>query len=172
MLPSPFWHQVLGKINLRRTKEGRASEIGIPPCTIRIRNQELDPAERDFYESLYKNSMTQFETFCAKGTVLHNYAHIFDLLAKLRQAVDHPYLVLHNTTSKYNVQGVKPVSREEVSSPGGRDMCAICQDQIVATEVRPCSHCAPEHTAGRCSNMQALLPPYLLARLSIDGNPK
>ena len=31
--------QVLGQINLRRTKEQKASEIKIPPCTVRIRKQ-------------------------------------------------------------------------------------------------------------------------------------
>merc|ERR1711865_1006207 len=97
--------QVLGQINLRRTKEQKASEIKIPPCTIRIRKQELDPAERDFYESLYKQQMIQFNTFCDKGTVLHNYAHIFDLLAKLRQAVDHPYLVVHSSSVKASLKG-------------------------------------------------------------------
>jgi DNA repair protein RAD16 len=30
-----------------------------------------------------------------RGTLLHNYAHIFELLSRLRQAVDHPYLVVH-----------------------------------------------------------------------------
>lgn len=30
------------------------------------------------------------------GTVLNNYAHIFDILIRLRQAVDHPYLVIYS----------------------------------------------------------------------------
>eukprot|EP00658_Telonema_sp_P-2_P018434 TRINITY_DN17234_c0_g1_i3.p2 TRINITY_DN17234_c0_g1~~TRINITY_DN17234_c0_g1_i3.p2 ORF type:complete len:537 (-),score=130.77 TRINITY_DN17234_c0_g1_i3:323-1933(-) len=141
--------QVLNKINLRRTKQGRASEVKLHPLTIKIRKQELDPAERDFYESLYKNTMTKFETFCAKGTVLHNYAHIFDLLAKLRQAVDHPYLVLHEVPSKDRKPQPampKPASATKASAKPpstSRDMCAICQDQIVSTEVAAaaCQHC-------------------------------
>ena len=32
------------------------------------------------------------------GTVLNNYAHIFDILIRLRQAVDHPYLVIYSDT--------------------------------------------------------------------------
>ncbi|RQM19438.1 hypothetical protein B5M09_011584 [Aphanomyces astaci] len=35
----------------------------------------------------------QFNTYVSAGTLLNNYAHIFDLLIRLRQAVDHPYLV-------------------------------------------------------------------------------
>lgn len=34
-------------------------------------------------------------TYVEQGTILNNYAHVFDLLLRLRQAVDHPYLVLH-----------------------------------------------------------------------------
>jgi DNA repair protein RAD16 len=33
--------------------------------------------------------------YVVEGTAMNNYAHIFDLLLRLRQAVDHPYLVLY-----------------------------------------------------------------------------
>ncbi len=33
--------------------------------------------------------------FVDEGTILNNYAHVFDLLLRLRQAVDHPFLVLY-----------------------------------------------------------------------------
>ena len=48
------------------------------------------------------------------------------------QAVDHPYLVLHNTTGKHRITGVEPATKPVQSM---RDTCAICQDQITATEV-------------------------------------
>lgn len=67
----------------------------LPPLNIRFEFNELDAQERDFYESIYKRSRSQFDTYVDRGTLLHNYAHIFDLLARLRQAVDHPYLVVH-----------------------------------------------------------------------------
>ncbi|RHY91072.1 hypothetical protein DYB37_004367 [Aphanomyces astaci] len=43
--------------------------------------------------SIYTQSKAQFNTYVSAGTLLNNYAHIFDLLIRLRQAVDHPYLV-------------------------------------------------------------------------------
>lgn len=36
------------------------------------------------------------------GTLLNNYAHIFDLLIRLRQAVNHPYLVVYSATGGRN----------------------------------------------------------------------
>ena len=43
-------------------------------------------------------SQAQFNTYLMSGTVLNNYAHIFDILIRLRQAVDHPYLVIYSDT--------------------------------------------------------------------------
>ncbi len=43
----------------------------------------------------WKESRTRFEAFVQSGTVLNNYAHIFELLMRMRQAVNHPWLVTH-----------------------------------------------------------------------------
>merc|ERR1711968_301235 len=88
---------VLKRVQLRRTKAQRSSDIKIPPLTIRIVELELSDAERDFYEALYKESSAKFDTFVDKGTLLHNYAHIFELISRLRQAVNHPNLVTHGS---------------------------------------------------------------------------
>ena len=37
----------------------------------------------------------QFNAYVRAETLLNNYAHILDLLTRLRQAIDHPYFVLH-----------------------------------------------------------------------------
>jgi DNA repair protein RAD16 len=58
----------------------------------------LSDREEDFYSALYTQSQAQFNTYLASGTVLNNYAHIFDILIRLRQAVDHPYLVIYSDT--------------------------------------------------------------------------
>jgi hypothetical protein len=59
---------------------------------------DLSDREEDFYSALYTQSQAQFNTYLASGTVLNNYAHIFDILIRLRQAVDHPYLVIYSDT--------------------------------------------------------------------------
>ena len=44
-------------------------------------------------------AQAMFGAYVQSGTVLNNYAHIFDLLIRLRQAVCHPYLVVHSATA-------------------------------------------------------------------------
>ena len=82
----------------------------LPPLTIDIRETEMNEVERDFYESLYMLTRAKFDGYVKKGSVLHNYAHIFELLSRLRQACDHPYLVLHSksapSTAEVKTEGV------------------------------------------------------------------
>ena len=49
--------------------------------------------------SLTISPQAMFGSYVESGTVLNNYAHIFDLLIRLRQAVCHPYLVVHSATA-------------------------------------------------------------------------
>lgn len=123
---------VLHKVMLRRTKEERLDELSIPKCHLTVKKVTLSPAERDFYEGLYKKSTAKFDTFVTKGTILHNYAHIFQLLSRLRQALDHPYLVTQNMPRDGN-------GAEENGSFG---VCSICQEAADRTNVQihPCRH--------------------------------
>jgi len=50
-----------------------------------LRKDKFDATEEDFYEALYTQSQAQFGAYVETGTVLNNYAHIFDLLIRLRQ---------------------------------------------------------------------------------------
>ncbi len=59
--------------------------------TITLRKDKFDEREDDFYEALYTQSQAQFATYVQTGTVVNNYAHIFDLLIRLRQ-VSMPFL--------------------------------------------------------------------------------
>ena len=55
-----------------------------------LRKDAFDEREMDFYEALYTQSQAQFGAYVDSGTVLNNYAHIFDLLIRLRQVRLHP----------------------------------------------------------------------------------
>ena len=55
-----------------------------------LRKDALDEREADYYEALYTQSQAQFGDFVQTGTVVNNYAHIFDLLIRLRQACHVP----------------------------------------------------------------------------------
>ncbi|KAG5500143.1 hypothetical protein JIQ42_04478 [Leishmania sp. Namibia] len=122
-------NDVFSRAMLRRTKAERAADLQLPTLTIEVHPIQLTKEERNFYESLYKKSTAEFDTFVHKGTVLHNYAHIFQLLSRLRQALDNPLLVMQG-------MNVGPV----VNSKG---VCGICSDGIEgesALKVHPCRH--------------------------------
>ncbi len=53
--------------------------------TVVMRKDAFDEREADFYEALYTQSQAQFGAYVQAGTVVNNYAHIFDLLIRLRQ---------------------------------------------------------------------------------------
>ncbi|XP_068645752.1 DNA repair protein RAD5B [Aristolochia californica] len=89
---------ILRSLMLRRTKESTDKDgrpiLVLPPADIQIIECEQSEAERDFYEALFKKSKVKFEQFVAQGKVLHNYASILELLLRLRQCCNHPFLVM------------------------------------------------------------------------------
>jgi len=114
--------EVLDRILLRRTKVERQADINLPPLEVKIRRDALSAEERDFYTSMYMQSRTKFDTYVDCGTLLHNYAHVFDLIMRLRQAVDHPYLIVHGS--------LRTSETIPTQSRGDADICALCQDDI------------------------------------------
>ena len=133
--------QVLDTILLRRTKLERQADLNLPSISTEVRKTTLSVEERDFYESLYKQSMVQFDTYAKSGTLLHNYAHIFDLLTRLRQALDHPYLIVFG--ADYTVPTTTTSSGGTSPPAYIVEVCALCQDDIGETEqkaIAKCSH--------------------------------
>ncbi|KAM0963219.1 hypothetical protein ACFX15_021781 [Malus domestica] len=95
---------ILRSLMLRRTKEttdkkGRPILV-LPPVDIQTIKCEQSDAERYFYDALFKRSKVQFDQFVAQGKVLHNYANILELLLRLRQCCNHPYLVMSSADSQ------------------------------------------------------------------------
>ncbi|PKA46702.1 Putative SWI/SNF-related matrix-associated actin-dependent regulator of chromatin subfamily A member 3-like 2 [Apostasia shenzhenica] len=134
--------KVLKSIILRRTKHGRASDLALPPRFITLRRDSLDKNEGEFYEALYTQSCLQFGTYAEAGTLMNNYAHIFDLLTRLRQAVDHPYLVVYSNTVEISGGG----------SGSNKSDCGICHDPAEDVVVTNCAHvfckgCLIDYTA-------------------------
>merc|ERR1719171_2574050 len=107
--------------------------MNLPPLQIRIRRDALSTEERDFYTSMYTQSRTQFDTYVNRGTVLPNYAHVFDLIMRLRQAVDHPYLIVHGSLAD---RAAIPTD-----SRGDADVCALCQDDVDEPATRIVAQC-------------------------------
>ncbi|KAJ0970290.1 hypothetical protein J5N97_023167 [Dioscorea zingiberensis] len=89
---------ILRPLMLRRTKDTTDKEgrpiLVLPPANVQIVECEQSEAERDFYDALFKKSKVRFDQFVAQGKVLHNYASILELLLRLRQCCNHPFLVM------------------------------------------------------------------------------
>lgn len=159
---------ILKPIMLRRTKfstdrEGRPILI-LPPADIQVIYCDLTEAEKDFYEALFSRSKVKFNQFVEQGRVLHNYASILELLLRLRQCCDHPFLVMSrgdtqefsdlnklarrflkggvdskdgqakDTLSRAYVQEVVDELRK------GEGECPICLEAFEDAVLTPCAH--------------------------------
>jgi len=141
---------VLGELVLRRTKAGRAADMALPLRVVQVRELSLDSFENDFYHALYTQSRAKMSAYVAAGTVLQNYAHLFDLLTRLRQAVCHPYLILHGATETANAAAANSASS---ASSHFHDVCGICREAAEEPVITGCKHvfcrlCMSEYLEG------------------------
>ena len=104
----------------------------LPPLNITIEISKMTPSEFDFYESMFKQTKTKFDTYVDQGVLLNNYAHVFDLIMRLRQAVDHPYLIVHGLRNEselsYGDQKDLIPSKSRKTDPNSK-MCHLCQEK-------------------------------------------
>ncbi|KAK6138892.1 hypothetical protein DH2020_027366 [Rehmannia glutinosa] len=157
---------ILRPLMLRRTKESKDKDgrpiLVLPPTDIQVIECEQSEAEHDFYSALFKRSKVQFDQFVAQGKVLHNYANILELLLRLRQCCNHPFLVMsRGDTDKYadlnklakrlfqsnpdstTQTGPSPAYVEEVVDNirnGENSECPICLESADDPVLTPCAH--------------------------------
>ena len=111
------------------------------------------PVEEDFYSALYTQTKSSFDDYVDSGTLLNNYAHIFDLLIRMRQSVDHPYLVVYSKKSMAERSNLpQPGATAPVIANGSAD-CDLCHepptDRVVSTccGAAYCRACVLEYMA-------------------------
>ncbi|KAG9062345.1 DNA repair protein rad16 [Linnemannia hyalina] len=149
---------LLDRIMLRRTKVERADDLGLPPRKMTVSRYLFNEEEEDLYESLFSDTKRKFSTYVEQGTVLNNYANIFELLTKMRQMVDHPDLVL------------KKVKPGQVGLPETL-VCSICQEEAEDPIVSKCHHLFCREDADQyitSSSIEAPECPVCHIPLSID----
>eukprot|EP01017_Pseudomicrothorax_dubius_P043905 TRINITY_DN7377_c0_g1_i6.p1 TRINITY_DN7377_c0_g1~~TRINITY_DN7377_c0_g1_i6.p1 ORF type:complete len:415 (-),score=94.53 TRINITY_DN7377_c0_g1_i6:162-1406(-) len=83
---------------IRRTKasvrgRGASSGFELPPKYCSVRLISLSGEERELYDISHNRSKLELDEFLRQGTILKNYVHIFEMLVRLRQICDHPYLI-------------------------------------------------------------------------------
>ncbi|KAK6793212.1 hypothetical protein RDI58_006665 [Solanum bulbocastanum] len=157
---------ILRPLMLRRTKDtkdkdGRAILV-LPPTDIQVIQCTQSEAERDFYDALFKRSKVQFDQFVAQGKVLHNYANILELLLRLRQCCNHPFLVMSRSDNQEfadldklarrfletnpdssTQKAPTPAYVEEVVEGirnGENTECPICLESADDPVLTPCAH--------------------------------
>lgn len=118
---------LLDKIMLRRTKVERADDLGLPPRVVVVRRDYFNEEEDDLYNSLYGDAKRKFDTYVAEDRVLNNYANIFELLMRMRQAANHPDLVTKKS---------KLAENQKVDTL----VCGICQEPAEDAIVSKCKH--------------------------------
>ena len=128
--------EVMDRALLRRTKETKAEDLGLHPRLVTIRPVRLHPVEEDFYNALYTQTTADFNDYVEAGTLLNNYAHIFDLLMRMRQAVDHPYLVIHSKRNEVRA------SSERLLVNNGTADCNLCHEPPTERIVSSCCQSA------------------------------
>ncbi|KAK9068180.1 hypothetical protein SSX86_012291 [Deinandra increscens subsp. villosa] len=156
---------ILRPLMLRRTKDTKDKEgrpiLVLPPTDIQIIECEQSEAEHDFYDALFRRSKVQFDQFVAQGKVLHNYANILELLLRLRQCCNHPFLVMSRGDSQQfsdlnklarrfldnNLDSSTPNPSkayiEEVVNDlkkGENTECPICLESADDPVLTPCAH--------------------------------
>ena len=122
----------------------RAEDMHLPSLTIEVTIGEMTPSEFDFYESMYKQTKTKFDTYVDQGVLLNNYAHVFDLIMRLRQAVDHPYLIVHGLHNDddmtYGDKKDLIPSKSRKEDPNLK-MCHLCQEMVTSKKELAMSNC-------------------------------
>ncbi|KAJ2776216.1 DNA repair protein rad16 [Coemansia interrupta] len=122
--------RLLDSIMLRRTKVERSEDMCLPPRIVVTRRDKFSPEEEDLYVSLFSNYQREFDTYATHGTVLNNYANIFELITRMRLAANHPDLLR-----------LKVDAKERVGTDAGDTLiCAICTEEAEDPIVSKCKH--------------------------------
>ncbi|KAF9583253.1 DNA helicase rad5 [Lunasporangiospora selenospora] len=162
---------VLEPLVLRRTKSTKDENgdpiVMLPERTVEIEYLTFSEQENDIYQALFKDGKTKFNHYCQAGSVLRHYASIFQLLMRMRQVCDHPYLFVGKSKSSQPSGGpldVKdgPIQLEELMakfSEGGEPSfganvlhnlmsgaevleCPVCFEDMADGVLMPCMHAA------------------------------
>lgn len=136
-------HKLLQNLCLRRLKTTQITDdhtgvnkdlLVLPPKSIRLRIVELDSAEKKLYDLLASTGKKQFNKMIQSGgraEIMKNYAHILEMLLRLRQCCDHSTLV----PMKYHKHGfnidVSNNDNQQIEHRG--ELCDILEDSINET---------------------------------------
>ncbi|TPX34676.1 hypothetical protein SmJEL517_g02764 [Synchytrium microbalum] len=152
---------ILQPIFLRRTKDQKSADgssiVKLPPKNIEVVYLDFSKDEQIIYDSLLKDSKRRLND----GNGRYTYAHVFEMILRLRQMCDHPFLVaafakttletigMEDLVLQYCQTGTESTAymesvMKELQQQAIVDTeCVICMDTIVAATIIPsCLHTA------------------------------
>eukprot|EP01132_Coremiostelium_polycephalum_P000819 gene819-1025_t len=94
---------LLSKILLRRVKDQKLNNekiLNLPDRVISIKLDSFNEEEKQIYQELWGMAKNKFNHLYQTGALLKNYAHILELLLRLRQVCDHPFLIQNRPKKK------------------------------------------------------------------------
>ena len=118
--------RVLGPIMIRRTKETLGSDgkpiLTLPDVDFKTVVVDFTPAERQFYEALYRKSFDIFNGFIQTGTASSSWLKIFSLLQRLRQTCSHVALTVksHMEDDAWNASVLESKGHDSPRKPKAR----------------------------------------------------
>ena len=146
--------QVMDKIILRRTKVERACDVRLPPLTVTQVTRSFSRDESVLYARIFNQAQVDLNQFRSRDDLNYNYAHIFVILNRLRQACDHPSL----PNFDWSNERCDPTT------------CAVCHDDINVTESRGVAACG--HLFHRvCAEQYMAEAPFLTFGSGSRGCP-
>ncbi|KAJ6600020.1 SNF2 family N-terminal domain-containing protein [Mycena vulgaris] len=133
---------VLKHIMLRRTKAQLTSCLKLPDRIVHLLPCKFNSAEQQFYTALKTNVQTLLRKILAKGeNGGRTYMNVLVLLLRLRQACDHPSLVLHNYDDDMDTHDVED---------DGKPKCRVCMSRLTSR------NSAAKEWPGHCIDCAAL----------------
>lgn len=145
--------KLLKPLMLRRTKNTVSLDgkklIDLPSLKIETMYITMSADEREIYEQMYVTTRSTVITMLREGTVSHNITSIFEMLLRLRQFCDHPFLVMRkgvvevenldcllewvNVSNEYIPQLRSTLLSADIE-------CPVCLDSIFDTILTKCGH--------------------------------
>ncbi|KAJ2554315.1 DNA repair protein rad16 [Coemansia sp. RSA 1933] len=121
---------LLDNLMLRRTKVDCARDLGLPPRIVVTRKDRFSPAEEELYVSLFQGYKGDFGRYSQNGTILNNYANVFELITRMRLAANHPDLLQLKVDTKSRIG----------SDATDTLVCAICNEEAEDPILSSCKH--------------------------------
>ncbi|KAJ3084989.1 DNA helicase rad5, partial [Quaeritorhiza haematococci] len=133
---------IMEPIILRRTKDMKDANgeaiVSLPPKTITLEKLQFSTEEQEIYDKLFHYSKRRLINLKGVGKI--SYTSVFQLLLRLRQMCDHPYL-LGNIAADENVPTVLDLRELLDKYYGDSEFAAHVAEDLESQENKECPIC-------------------------------